>query len=59
MLKGDMPENYTDTAFTNGYEFTQGSGYTLPEYPFVEPPELRSGEVKRYPSSSLAAASPV
>ena len=49
MLKGDMPENYTDTAFTNGYEFTQGSGYTLPEYPFVEPPELRSGEVKRYP----------
>ena len=22
-------------AHTNGYEFTQGSGYALPEYPFV------------------------
>ena len=28
---------YAETAFTNGYEFTQGSGYRLPEYPFVEP----------------------
>ena len=36
------------TAFTNGYEFAQGAGYTLPEYPFVEPPELRTGEVKRH-----------
>jgi 3-(3-hydroxy-phenyl)propionate hydroxylase len=35
-------------AFTNGYEFAQGAGYTLPEYPFVEPPELRTGEVKRH-----------
>ena len=26
--------------FTNGYEFTQGQGYVLPEYPFVTPPEL-------------------
>jgi 3-(3-hydroxy-phenyl)propionate hydroxylase len=36
-------------AFANGYQFTQGSGYTLPEYPFVEPPEIASGEVARHP----------
>jgi 3-(3-hydroxy-phenyl)propionate hydroxylase len=41
-----MPE--TNTAFTNGYEFAQGAGYALPEYPFVEPPELRTGEAKRH-----------
>ena len=35
-------------AFANGYQFTQGSGYTLPEYPFVEPPEIASGEVTRH-----------
>jgi 3-(3-hydroxy-phenyl)propionate hydroxylase len=40
---------YAETAFTNGYEFTQGSGYRLPEYPFVPPPELRGGEVGPYP----------
>jgi 3-(3-hydroxy-phenyl)propionate hydroxylase len=39
---------YRDVACTNGYEFTQGSGYELPEYPFVEPPELKSGEVTRH-----------
>ncbi|WP_332776561.1 FAD-dependent monooxygenase [Polaromonas sp.] len=40
---------YAEAAFTNGYEFTQGTGYRLPEYPFVAPPELASGEVKRHP----------
>nr|WP_235965058.1 FAD-dependent monooxygenase [Caenimonas soli] len=30
-------------------EFTQGSGYVLPEYPFVEPPEIASGEVSHHP----------
>ncbi|TFZ03893.1 FAD-dependent monooxygenase [Ramlibacter humi] len=35
---------YADTSFSNGYEFTQGTGYQLPEYPFVEPAELRTGE---------------
>lgn len=40
---------YRDPAFTNGYEFTQGAGYTLPEYPFVAPPELGSGAVMRHP----------
>jgi 3-(3-hydroxy-phenyl)propionate hydroxylase len=36
-------------AYTNGYEFSGGTGYALPEYPFVEPPEIRSSEVKRHP----------
>jgi len=40
---------YADTAFSNGYEFTEGTGYTLPEYPFVAPPELATGAVRRYP----------
>ena len=37
------PVAYAASAYANGYEFTQGSGYTLPEYPFVTPPELASG----------------
>ena len=40
---------YTDAAYTNGYEFTEGGGYTLPEYPFVAPPELSSPTVVRHP----------
>ncbi len=32
--------DYKPTAYVNGYEFTQGSGYGLPTYPFVPPPEL-------------------
>ena len=36
-------------AMTNGYEFAQAAGYPLPEYPFAEPPELKTGEVKRHP----------
>jgi len=40
---------YRAVAFTNGYEFAQGAGYPLPEYPFVEPPELKSGAVLRHP----------
>ena len=28
---------------------SQGSGYQLPEYPFVSPPELRNGKKGRYP----------
>ena len=43
------PTTYRETAFTNSYEFTQGTGYCLPEYPFTEPPELKTGEVKRHP----------
>ena len=36
-------------AYTNGYEFTSGSGYQLPEYPFVSPSELGSGTTVRHP----------
>ena len=39
----------TGAAYTNGYEFSGGTGYALPEYPFVEPAEIRSGEIKRHP----------
>ena len=35
--------------FTNGYEFTQGQGYALPEYPFVAPPELTGQQPGPYP----------
>jgi 3-(3-hydroxy-phenyl)propionate hydroxylase len=49
MQESLMPTHYADTAFVNGYEFTQGTGYKLPEFPFVEPPELKSGEVGRHP----------
>ncbi|WP_374664254.1 FAD-dependent oxidoreductase [Ramlibacter sp.] len=44
-----MTQAYADTAHTNGYEFTQGSGYQLPEYPFQPPPELISGQPGHYP----------
>jgi 3-(3-hydroxy-phenyl)propionate hydroxylase len=40
---------YEKTALTNSYEYAQGSGYVLPEYPFVEPPEIRSGEASHHP----------
>jgi 3-(3-hydroxy-phenyl)propionate hydroxylase len=44
-----MAESYAGAAFTNGYEFTQGSGYALPEYPFHAPPELASGQPGHHP----------
>ena len=40
--------NYTQAPATNGYEFSAGTGYQLPEYPFTPPPELTTGEVKRH-----------
>ncbi|ROZ76034.1 FAD-dependent monooxygenase [Ramlibacter sp. WS9] len=40
---------YEQSALTNSYEYAQGSGYVLPEYPFVEPPEIRSGETSHHP----------
>ena len=46
---------YAETAFRNGYEFTQGKGYVLPEYPFVEPPEIRSGQVGQHPIVIIGA----
>jgi 3-(3-hydroxy-phenyl)propionate hydroxylase len=39
-----MAERYAETAFSNGYQFTSGSGYQLPEYPFHAPPEIASGQ---------------
>jgi 3-(3-hydroxy-phenyl)propionate hydroxylase len=41
-------------AYTNSYEFSAGSGYQLPEYPFVAPPELADKTLtdsapRRYP----------
>ncbi|RYX94193.1 MAG: FAD-binding monooxygenase [Comamonadaceae bacterium] len=48
--RGDhMPATYDRTAPTNSYEFTQGSGYKLPEYPFVEPPEISAGKAGHAP----------
>ncbi|MEJ5990758.1 FAD-dependent oxidoreductase [Ramlibacter sp. PS3R-8] len=44
-----MAERYAEVGFTNGYQFTQGSGYELPEYPFRPPPEIASGETSHHP----------
>lgn len=44
-----MAESYAETALTNGYEFAQGSGYRLPEYPFRAPPEIAAGEASHHP----------
>jgi 3-(3-hydroxy-phenyl)propionate hydroxylase len=46
--KPPVASPYQEAAHNNGYEFSQGTGYQLPEYPFVEPPELSTGEVKRH-----------
>ncbi|TFZ03069.1 FAD-binding monooxygenase [Ramlibacter henchirensis] len=45
----ELRTGYADTSFSNGYEFTEGSGYQLPEYPFKEPAELREGRPGEYP----------
>ncbi len=39
---------FQEVQFTNGYEFTEGSGYALPEYPFVKPPELVQNKTLRH-----------
>ncbi len=44
-----MAELYAGVVFTNGYEFTLGSGYKLPEYPFTPPPEVASGKLAHHP----------
>jgi 3-(3-hydroxy-phenyl)propionate hydroxylase len=41
--------SYQEAAYPNGYEFAQGSAYALPHYPFVEPEEITSGQVRRHP----------
>lgn len=40
---------YRETAPSNGYEFSSGAGYDLPEYPFEAPPELQGGPLVRHP----------
>ena len=40
--------HFKEVQFTNGYEFTEGTGYTLPEYPFVRPPELVHNKTLRH-----------
>ncbi|MBA2964649.1 MULTISPECIES: FAD-dependent monooxygenase [Ramlibacter] len=45
----ELRTGWADTTFRNGYEFTQGSGYQLPEYPFVAPAELRTGQSAHHP----------
>lgn len=47
MLQSPTPP--AGATLTNGYEFTQGSGYALPEYPFVAPAELTTGQTQRHP----------
>jgi 3-(3-hydroxy-phenyl)propionate hydroxylase len=44
-----MAAAYEQTQFTNSYEFTQGVGYALPEYPFVEPAEVHTGQASHHP----------
>jgi len=46
--RNGQPPAAPAAVFTNGYEFAQGAGYTLPEYPFIEPAELRTGEIRRH-----------
>jgi 3-(3-hydroxy-phenyl)propionate hydroxylase len=53
MACGTAP--YCDSAFTNGYEFTRGSGYALPQYPFTPPPELTGSATTRYPVAIVGA----
>jgi 3-(3-hydroxy-phenyl)propionate hydroxylase len=39
---------YSAAAHTNGYEFSQGDGYTLPEYEAVIPDAVRTGRVEHH-----------
>jgi 3-(3-hydroxy-phenyl)propionate hydroxylase len=53
MASGTAP--YRESAFANGYEFTRGSGYALPQYPFMPPPELTGSATTRYPVAIVGA----
>jgi 3-(3-hydroxy-phenyl)propionate hydroxylase len=48
MLSKERSTTYTAAQHTNGYEFSQGAGYTLPEYPAVIPHAVKSGEVEHH-----------
>ncbi len=38
----------SSASFTNGYEFSQGAGYTLPEYEAVIPDAVRTGRTEHH-----------
>ncbi len=38
----------SETAFTNGYEFSQGTGYVLPEYDAVVPSAVHTGALEHH-----------
>ena len=44
----DAAGTFKEAAFNNACEFTQGTGYQLPEYAFVPPPELTTGTAHRH-----------
>ena len=43
------PEAHTAAAFSQDLKSAPAPGYHLPQYPFVEPAELRTGEVRQHP----------
>jgi 3-(3-hydroxy-phenyl)propionate hydroxylase len=47
-MKIDAPPTYQAAQHTNGYEFSQGAGYTLPEYDAVIPAAVKSGAVEHH-----------
>jgi 3-(3-hydroxy-phenyl)propionate hydroxylase len=47
-MKSDLRIPYQAAEHTNGYEFSQGAGYTLPEYDAVIPLAVKSGKVEHH-----------
>ena len=43
-----LESSYQQAVATGGYEFSTGSGYVLPEYPFTAPPELTTDQTARH-----------
>ena len=44
----NISSGFEKVAAASGYEFSQGTGYQLPEYPFVPPPELGQANTLRH-----------
>jgi 3-(3-hydroxy-phenyl)propionate hydroxylase len=47
-MKNTSSQPYAAAQHTNGYEFSQGTGYTLPEYDAVIPDAVKSGEIEHH-----------
>ncbi len=47
-MQNDVSHAYQAAAFTNGYEFSQGTGYVLPEYAAVIPQAVHSGKLEHH-----------